>query len=146
MVLIKKMSAPITVGWMRLTYRRDTPANMVWEEINSETLAMHANTCKGVHAHTLLCVINYTNKQSRFWPEKKLFTDKKGASSTERDKEGWRGKKSRRVKRQYVSERSAAHCSLLLAFNLRLFCSFAPLLYLALTAVCCCRLSHSQME
>lgn len=63
---------------MCLTYRRDTPANMVWEEINSETLATQADTCKGVQAHTTHTLVRHQLhiKQTKHI-SKKAFADKK---------------------------------------------------------------------
>lgn len=76
---------------MRLTYRRDTPANMVWEEINSETLAMHADTCKGVHAHTThTCASSITDQTNKadFDPRKSFHRQSETKREEERRKAG----------------------------------------------------------
>lgn len=43
--------------------RQGTPANMLWEEINSETLAVHKDAREGGR-HTLLCVINHMSGEA----------------------------------------------------------------------------------
>lgn len=117
---------------MCLTYRRDTPANMVWEEINSETLATQSDTCKGVQAHTTHTLVRHQLhiKQTKHI-SKKAFADN-GRSETKREAE-------RRKAGKLRDSKEVRDVLLLLAVDLT-DCS-AALLYEALTAVCCCRLS-----
>ena len=81
MALIKKMSAPITQSaeCVLHTDERHTCQYGVGGDKFRDTLAMRADTCKGVGARTHHThIINYTSsKQSRFWPEKKLSPIKK---------------------------------------------------------------------
>ena len=144
MALIKKsVCTNNTVGWMCLTYRRATPANTVWEEINSATLAMQSDIYKGVHtAHAHSCASSITNQTNKaHLTREKALAGNKGASCTEWDKE-----RHRRNAGEFRDCKEVRDVQLTVSIigsrSHRLFCSFAPLLYLALTAVSCCRLSQ----
>lgn len=145
MALIKKnVCTNNTVGWMCLTYRRATPANTVWEEINSATLAMQSDMYKGVHtAHAHSCASSITNQTNKaHLTGEKALAGYKGASCTEWDKERHRGEMQESSETVRKWGMCSSPFSIIGSRSHRLFCSFAPLLYLALTAVGCCRLSQ----
>lgn len=102
-----------------------------------------SNAIRHVQGGAHSCASSITNQTNKaHLTREKALAGYKGASCTEWDKERHRGEMQESSETVRKWGMCSSPFSIIGSRSHRLFCSFAPLLYLALTAVGCCRLSQ----
>lgn len=134
-VLIKKClhqwHCQLNASYIHESATCDTPANVVWVEINSDTLAWHPGTWNksACTQHTPVRHQLHVKKTKQIWTEIRLLL----------------------IRCKFHKVRKTGKAGVLREpswyywHSDHLFCSLEPSLYLVLVAICWCKLSYSEM-